>query len=369
MSNVMTKIKFPIPVIKKYVDDLILALPPDKVLEVLNIFNSYNPNIQFTYEVEQEEKLPFLDMVLVRLSDQSIKTEWYCKPMASGRFLDFLSCHPLHMKMNMVTNFIQRVRKLSTNMSKLEVDRIIDNHLQTNHYPRSLRHRLMNQNVNMRERINATHETDAIYKPMVFVPNLANRLAKTFKTDFPNMTTAMRNEFSIRSLFTQTKDKIPKEQRNNVIYKIPCGDCNASYVGLTTTSLKKRVGHHKSDINKLDRLMNDIENNNNDANYNSYELGRLKERTALLQHTADNKHRFALEKTEILDCHRRFSALPILEMCHIITTDKTVNKRSDCDSLSTTYAGILHTLKSKIKTNNIDRQIMNNTNTTDNDAQ
>ncbi|XP_062704429.1 uncharacterized protein LOC134286773 [Aedes albopictus] len=332
MTNVMAKINFPTPVIKKYVDDLILALPLDKVLEVLNVFNSYNPNIQFTHEVEQNGRLPFLDMVLVRLPDQSIKTEWYCKPMASGRFLDYLSSHPLHMKMNMVSNFIKRVRKLSTNLSQSEVDAIIDNHLKINHYPRPLRHRLINQRRDVADRRSSTNE-EVMYKPMVFVPNLTNRLTKTFKTDFPNIMTAMRNEHTIKSLFTQTKDPIPKDQRNNVIYKIPCGDCDASYVGLTTTTLKKRIGHHRSDMTKLDRLMNDIENNNNDDNYNSYELGRLKERTALLLHSADNKHRFDLDRTEILDCHRRFSALPVLEVCHIINTDRTVNKRSDCDSL------------------------------------
>ncbi|XP_062541027.1 uncharacterized protein LOC134209061 [Armigeres subalbatus] len=369
LNNVMTKISFPVPVIRKYVDDLILALPTEKVLEVLDIFNKYNPNIQFTHETEENCRLPYLDMIVVRLSDQSIKTEWYQKPIASGRFLDFLSGHPLHMKMNMVNNFVQRVRKLTTNLPRSTVNTIIDQHLQRNHYPASLRHRLINHMIDSgKQHTTTANKDDVIYKPMVFVNNLTNRLAKMFRTDFPNIVIATRNEYTIKSLFTQTKDHIPTELRNNVIYKIPCGDCDASYVGLTTTNLKKRVGHHKSDINKLDKLMNDMENNNNDENYNSYELGRLKERTALLLHSANNNHRFDLESTEILDNHRRSSALPVLEVCHIINTDKTVNKRSDCDSLSTTYAGILHTLKMRTKTNHVDKQI-NNNHDNDNDTQ
>ena len=91
---------------------------------------------------------------------------------------------------------------------------------------------------------------------MVHVNMLSGRLAKVFKADYPNTRLATRNEFTIKSLFTQTKDRIPPELRNNVIYRIPCENCDASYVGLTTTSLKKRLGHHKSDINKLDKLMN-----------------------------------------------------------------------------------------------------------------
>lgn len=368
MDNVMAKIDFPVPVIKKYVDDLVMALPLEKVLEVLNIFNSYNPSIQFTHETEHNNRLPYLDMVMVRLPDQSIKTEWYCKPMASGRFLDFFSSHPLHMKMNMVFNFMNRVRRLSTNLPPSRINSIIDQHLKTNHYPKSLRNSLINQTINVDRR--RRNNVDVTYKPMVYVNNLTPRLAKLLKTDFPDIVLATRNEYTIKGLFTQTKDRIPAEQRSNVIYKIPCGNCAASYVGLTTTSLKKRVAHHKSDINKLDKLVNEMdENNNNDnENYNSYELGRLKERTALLLHSADNNHRFALDRTEILDSHRRYSALPILEVCHIVNTDETVNKRSDCDGLSNIYAGILHTLKTK--TNRTDTQTIDNqTNLNDNDTQ
>lgn len=91
-------------------------------------------------------------------------------------------------------------------------------------------------------------------------------------------------------------------------------------------------------MTKLDRLMNDIEHNNNDDNYNSnsYELGRLNERTTLLLHSTDNdnKHSFDLDRTKILHCVRRFFVCPVLEVCPIINTDRTVNNRSDCDSLS-----------------------------------
>ncbi|KMQ83227.1 hypothetical protein RF55_20574 [Lasius niger] len=35
------------------------------------------------------------------------------------------------------------------------------------------------------------------------------------------------------------KDILQKEKRNNVVYKIPCNDCNASYVGQTSTFEKQ----------------------------------------------------------------------------------------------------------------------------------
>lgn len=56
LDNVVSRLNFPIPLIKKYVDDLVLALPPDKVVEVMNVFNSFNENIQFTYEMEEKDR-------------------------------------------------------------------------------------------------------------------------------------------------------------------------------------------------------------------------------------------------------------------------------------------------------------------------
>ena len=55
LKNVLSEINFPVPVIKKYVDDLILAVPEDKVDETLENFNKYNTNIQFTYEREEDK--------------------------------------------------------------------------------------------------------------------------------------------------------------------------------------------------------------------------------------------------------------------------------------------------------------------------
>ncbi|XP_055543585.1 uncharacterized protein LOC129729127 [Wyeomyia smithii] len=346
LDSVIAKLDFPIPVLRKYVDDLCLALPKDKVNDVLSTFNEYNSNIQFTCEIENNKRLPFLDMVLIRQPDQSVETEWYAKPMASGRFLDYFSTHPLHMKNNVVTNFMRRVKDFSTNLSPKEVKTIIDRHLKINHYPTHLRNRYTNR-INERSLpINQSHSQDSpkTYKPLIYVQNLCSRLTKLFRTDLPNTTLATRNERTVGAMFTNMKDKLAAENQHNVIYRISCGNCKAFYVGLTTTQLKKRLSNHRSNINKLEQLLNQ----EHTRDTNTHEIAHLKEKTALLQHSIDSNHRFNLEKTIILDHHRRPSALPILEVCHIMNTEHTVNKRTDVDCLSSTYAGILHTLKTKI---------------------
>lgn len=256
----------------------------------------------------------------------------------------------MHMKFNMINNFIKRVRELSTNLTDREINTIIDRQLELNHYPKTLRHGIINQRSQRREPADAPTK-EVSYKPMVHVENLTSRLKKLLKTDYPDITLATRNERTVGSFFTNTKDIVPPIMKTNVIYRVPCNSCDASYVGLTTTTLKKRLSNHQSDVNKLNHLLE----RNPDSPTTCYELMRLKEKTALLQHCLEEEHRFAFEKTGVLDQHRRSSALPILEVCHIVNTDHTVNKRSDVDCLSSQYAGILHTLKNRRAEQNKER--------------
>lgn len=248
------------------------------------------------------------------------------------------------MKTNMVSNFIRRVREFSTNLTREEIDKVIETHLKVNHYPATLRHRYINQrNIPTRPLTHPTTPTTtpAVYKPMVFVDQLTSRLRKTLRDDFPQVTLATRNERTVKAVFSNTKDAIPKEMRSKVIYRIPCRDCKSSYVGLTSNFLKTRMSGHRSDVTKLDTLTDEADQ----QELAVYELERLKEKTALITHCMEQQHRFNLEEVKIVDQHRRVRALPILEVCHIVNTEMTVNKRSDTDKLSSIYAGVLHTLK------------------------
>jgi len=42
------------------------------------------------------------------------------------------------------------------------------------------------------------------------------------------------------------KDKLPKDSHTNVMYKINCMNCDASYVGQTGRLLKTRIGKHRN---------------------------------------------------------------------------------------------------------------------------
>ena len=66
--------------LKKYVNDIILALPRDKTTEIVDTLNSYDPFIQITMETKDEQNsVPFLDTKFTRTNNNKIVIDWYRK--------------------------------------------------------------------------------------------------------------------------------------------------------------------------------------------------------------------------------------------------------------------------------------------------
>ncbi|XP_055539553.1 uncharacterized protein LOC129726638 [Wyeomyia smithii] len=379
LVNTVTKnLNYEIPVLRKFVDDFILALPEKQIVHTLHIFNSYNAHLQFTMEKETNNQLPFLDTLVIRNTDQSINTEWFSKNIASGRLLNYFSFHPMHTKMNVARNFIKRVIQITTNKPIDQQNHTIIQHLRQNNYPVSLIKRLLNRahktaniaiatdphNHNMQKNSPnvSQHTSDlrtttanpsqteviTMYRSITNIPQLNTAISRILSSDFPQIRLAYRPIGTIKQLLPPIKDPVPSTQRSCVIYSIPCTDCQMCYIGMTRNQLKTRLSGHKSNINKYASLIENRSANSNTDN----DIAALSEKTALIQHAIQLQHNFDLTKTTILDYTQRATALPILEMCHITNTTSTVNHRTDVDQLSTTYAGLLHTIKNTISQRN-----------------
>ena len=51
---------------KRYVDDAISYIKDESIEHVLSTLNGYHDNIELTYEIENDGKLPFLDVLVIR---------------------------------------------------------------------------------------------------------------------------------------------------------------------------------------------------------------------------------------------------------------------------------------------------------------
>jgi len=95
----------------RYVDDIILAAPSDKVDLIFKIFN-YHDRLKFTLEREDNCSLSFLDLLLT-ISNNMIYVDWFYKETFSEWFLSFYSNHPLCHKIDIIYNLIDRAFLLS----------------------------------------------------------------------------------------------------------------------------------------------------------------------------------------------------------------------------------------------------------------
>jgi hypothetical protein len=57
--------------------------------------------------------------------------------------------------------------------------------------------------------------------------------------------TIFKSGGTLRSVLTRVKTKTPKLKKKGVVYKVPCRDCAASYIGEMGRSLQKRITEHK----------------------------------------------------------------------------------------------------------------------------
>jgi len=72
------------------------------------------------------------------------------------------------------------------------------------------------------------------------------------------------------------KDPLLSSQKKNVVYKISCNDCDASYVGQIGRLLKTRISEHQSHIRRNTSTTSVITNyrvhHNHDFNWNNVEI-------------------------------------------------------------------------------------------------
>lgn len=288
-------------------------------------------------------------MMVIRNEEQSFSTDWYKKTIASGRFLNFYSMHSTHLKTNAAYNLIERVNKLSTTRTQQQKNHTIIRELLANDYPKSLINRMINNRRITRTHTGRTTDDDNItYRSIPYMANLSPQITTHIQRSgkYDNIKICHYNINTMGKMYRRMKGTTDKLQRSNVIYGINCTQCEAMYVGLTTNKLQTRLYGHKSDKNKLDRIMN-----MQDDNYKNIQLDQWKERTAIMKHAVSTGHTFDYDSVKILDSSEKSTRLPILEICHILTTDN-INKRTDTEGLSISYIGIMHTLKKQTNEHN-----------------
>ena len=120
----------------RYVDDTFVIIEQEFLEKIFEHINKLEPSIKLTQELENDNKIPFLDTEITPSNDDSLQTTIYRKRTHSDRYFNFRSDHPVEHKRSMVNTLMHQARFLPT--SKKEKKKEI-NHIKSvlaaNSYP------------------------------------------------------------------------------------------------------------------------------------------------------------------------------------------------------------------------------------------
>ena len=325
ITRILNKLPFLLTFLKLYVDDTILACPKNKIDLLLNFFNGYHDKLKFTIEQENNNSIPFLDMLVIRNPDGTLNTNWYLKPTASGRVINYASMHASTQKIATIKNLLFRAYHLSSPIYHEENEQKIKTILKKNNYPTTLVNRVITQFKSKLQCPNNLKDPKSnIYFKFPYIRGLSDKLGLHITKMNPAVKLAFYNTKTTSSLYTKLKQLTPIDLSSNLIYKIPCLNCDRCYVGQTKQYLKKRIYQHQYDCRPINASKKEI--------------------TALANHHFNEHHNFDFSHVTILDKESHYSKRNISEMVHI-TLNKTVNCRTDTQGLSIQYNYLLNQFK------------------------
>ena len=229
----------------RFVDDTFsLFCGRSNALEFLHCLNSLHPALRFTMEEEVENRLPFMD-VLVLKEKSGFSTDIYRKPTFTGTYTRWDSYCPTGQKISLIHSLTQRAKKIcSSKHLANEVDRL-KAIFEKNGYPAPIVERVVKRALDQESSIEKEKQVRVYIRlPWLGGASLAlkKRICRTTTNAIPLcLPTCV---FTSRKMFsTSKKDVLSAEDLSCVVYLFSCA-CGHSYVGRTTQRLGERVRQH-----------------------------------------------------------------------------------------------------------------------------
>ena len=240
-----------------YIDDTLVLIRPSDIATILQKFNSFHPQIQFTHEeFTDNNDIHFLDINI-----SSSGTSSFRKSTHTGQYVHLSSFIPWCRGTVWLRALVHRVHKICSNSLLLKTElQNIAHFASWNGYPRRLTNKLIESftpkpNANDITTTNTddnTTELPKIWIQLPFIKKRGNVLIKSCTTKITRLLKQHAQFITIHdttstNTFVSMKDRTPKELQSRVVYKFSCPGCQASYIGKTDHFLMTRIKEHAHD--------------------------------------------------------------------------------------------------------------------------
>ena len=245
----------------RYVDDTLVLMKRSDLDHVLRKLNSFHRNLKFTVDDFSDGNVHFLDLLIKKNS-----TDVYYKDTHTGQYTHFNSYTPWKLRTAWIKSLFHRASKICSSQDLL--DKQVNNikkFMSWNGFPKYVAKSLINRLIKEKKNPSAVSESEsesnsepeapsiwlnlpyAGPKGETLVRSLTRKLRRYLKK---NTRIVVRCKSKYLSFLCSTKDKVPLEQRSNIIYEIQCPGCGEKYIGKTDRCLLIRMNEQGTRVDQ-----------------------------------------------------------------------------------------------------------------------
>ena len=301
---------------RRYVDDTFLLFRDlNHVNQFLEYLNSRHINIKFTKENEQDNTLPFLD-VLVTRKRNIFETSVFRKKTFTGLTSHFLSSEPKLYKLNTLKTLIYRCYHVCSSYFHFHEEvNFLKSFFSNNGFPinlffnevKNFLSKLYSQNLKIH-----TVGKKKIYVSFPYYGYVSERLRTEIKSVisgfYPQIDLKLifTNKLSVGSFF-RYKESLPTPLCSGIIYTYQCALCNECYTGSTIRQLQCRIAEHMGRSVRTNKPLtkNPV--------------------SSIYDHAFKSGHAISKESFKIIDRHNNVNQLRVLESLYIFRTKPSLN--------------------------------------------
>ena len=283
----------------RYIDDALILHPDHIDLDnLVTKMNEVEETITFTYEVESNNTLSYLDINLHR-TENSLERSVHRKKTNNNDLINFYSSHSTEIKSSIMIGFFLRALRICTPNYLSEEENYIEKTFKSLHYPHHFirRARRKAHKIYSKPKCPDT-ENKRIRRIVLPTNNISTQLSKNLTHH--NIQVVTKTPCTIRKLVSTSSNHTPASEA--CIYHIKCQKCEKVYFGETSRDIKTRIREHKRD------LIND-----NTLN-------------ALVQHRNEHDHNFDLKNAHVVKFIHNIKTRRCLESS-LISHFETIQQR------------------------------------------
>ena len=263
----------------RYVDDTLCYIKTDSIDYVLKMLNGFHRNIQFTYEVEIDSKISFLDVLVIRDSSNNINTAVYRKSTNNDIYLNWESFAPDKWKWGTLKTLTKRAYDVCCNQELLqkELNYIEKVFRVNNNYPNWVIKKVLQQakQQQQQQQQQQQHQPQQITadtagknyflllpykgeKGEHLIKSMKRRISKLLPPEFKTQVTCTGKKLGTSF---NVKDQSKFDHQHDVVYYVDCPNetCRENYIGESGRRISERIKDHNGRDLKSHILRHSVE--------------------------------------------------------------------------------------------------------------